>query len=188
MISSVLQDARREPKRHVPGEECILQLRKAGGPERNWVWNGSFGGFPLLLLLLILFSSEDLRCHGFHGALQGACCLHLQDLTSLVSCSMLETHDALLGEDLLVIGDMDLASWLLSPQLVLEARCARFPAGEVKQGASLCCCSALRHCSLPNSLLQGQKERKWPSTKCTHQFTPYNYWPFSSSHTLKHRA
>lgn len=37
---------------------------------------------------------------------------------------MLETHDALLGEDLLVIGDMDLASWLLSPQLVLEARCA----------------------------------------------------------------
>lgn len=124
MISSVLQDVRREPKRHVPGEECILQLRKAGGPERNWVWNGSFGGFPLLLLLLILFSTEDLRCHGFHGALQGACCLHLQDLTSLVSCSMLETHDALLGEDLLVIGDMDLASWLLSPQLVLEARCA----------------------------------------------------------------
>lgn len=35
MISSVLQDVRREPKRHVPGEECILQLRKAGGPERN---------------------------------------------------------------------------------------------------------------------------------------------------------
>lgn len=103
--------------------------------------------------------------------------MHLQDVTSLVSCSVVETRDALLGEDLLVIGDLDLASWLFSPQLVLKARCAPFLQGKCSQGSR----------ELPTAAgPEGNKTAKHQtqSTRRTHQFTPFNYRPLSEAQVL----